>query len=135
MLERMALFVLGGFGYMGVEFAWRGGSHWTMFVAGGVCLCLLQQLAARSLPLPLVAGIGAAGASGLELLIGVFSRRVLHIVVWDYSREWGNLAGLVCPRYSFYWFLLCGWVILVLRVAAQVAISPVYCTKKIPAEP
>lgn len=134
MLERMALFVLGGCGYQWVELAWRGTTHWTMFLAGGVCLCLLQLLSARRLPLPAAAGVGAVGASGLELIIGIVSRRVLHVVVWDYSAEWGNLAGLVCPRYSFYWFVLCGWVILVLRVTEKVTQHPVYWTKRIPAE-
>lgn len=134
MLERMALFVLGGCGYQGVELAWRGTTHWTMFLAGGICLCLLQPLSARQLPLPAAAGVGAAGVSGLELVIGIVSRQVLHVVVWDYSAEWGNLAGLVCPRYSFYWFVLCGWVILVLRMAERLTKHPVYWTERIPAK-
>ena len=134
MLERMALFVLGGCGYQWVELAWRGTTHWTMFLAGGICLCLLQLLPTRRLPLPAAAGVGAVGASGLELIIGIVSRRVLHVVVWDYSTEWGNLAGLVCPRYSFYWFVLCGWVILVLRVTGKATQHPVYWTERIPAE-
>lgn len=134
MLERMSLFVLGGGGYLAVELAWRGTSHWTMFLAGGVCLCLLQQLAARKIPLLLAAGIGALGASVLEIVVGLLCRNFLHIAVWDYSQEWGNLAGLVCPRYTFYWFLLCGWVVTVLRAAGKLTISPLYCTRKAAAE-
>lgn len=128
MLERMMLFLLGGGGYLGIELAWRGTSHWTMFLAGGFCLCLLQGLAVRPVCLPLAAGAGAAAVSGLEVCIGLACREVLHIAVWDYSAEWGNLAGLVCPRYCLYWFFLCGWVILVLRVARRVAVRPVYRT-------
>lgn len=128
MLERMMLFVLGGGGYLGIELAWRGTSHWTMFLAGGVCLCLLQGLAVRPVCLPLAAGAGAAAVSGLEVCIGLACRELLHVAVWDYSAEWGNLAGLVCPRYCLYWFLLCGWVILVLRVARRVTVRPVYRT-------
>lgn len=128
MLERAMLFLLGGGGYLAIELAWRGASHWTMFLAGGICLCVLQALAVRPVCLPLAAGAGAAAVSGLEVCIGLACREVLHIVVWDYSAEWGNLAGLVCPRYCLYWFLLCGWVILVLRVARRVAVRPVYRT-------
>ena len=73
-----------------------------------------------------LAGAGAAAVSGLEVCIGLACREVLHIVVWDYSAEWGNLAGLVCPRYCLYWFLLCGWVILVLRAARRFTVRPVY---------
>lgn len=130
MLERISLFLLGGGGYLSIELAWRGSSHWTMFLAGGLCLCFLQALAARQIPLPLAAGAGAAGASGLEVLIGLLCRNVLHVAVWDYSTEWGNLAGLICPRYCFYWFLLCGWVVAVLRLAGKVTNSPFYRTQK-----
>lgn len=126
MLERAMLFLLGGGGYLAIELAWRGASHWTMFLAGGICLCVLQALAVRPVCLPLAAGAGAAAVSGLEVCIGLACREVLHIVVWDYSAEWGNLAGLVCPRYCLYWFLLCGWVILVLRAARRFTVRPVY---------
>ena len=128
MLERMSIFLLGGGGYLAIELAWRGTSHWTMFLAGGICLCFLQWLAALRLALPLAAGAGAMGTSTLEVLIGLICREFLHVAVWDYSNEWGNLAGLICPRYCFYWFVLCGWVILVLRVTRRVTIRPVYCT-------
>ena len=115
MLERTSLFLLGGGAYAALELAWRGTTHWTMFLTGGVCLCLLQSLADRPLPLGPAAAVGAAGVSGLELAVGAVCRRVLHTAVWDYADEWGNLAGLVCPKYTAYWFLLCGWVIFVLR--------------------
>ena len=115
MLERASLFLLGGGAYAALELAWRGTTHWTMFLTGGVCLCLLQALADRPLPLGPAAAVGAAGVSGLELAVGAVCRRVLHTAVWDYADEWGNLAGLVCPKYTAYWFLLCGWVIFVLR--------------------
>ena len=39
MLERASLFLLGGGAYAALELAWRGTTHWTMFLTGGVCLC------------------------------------------------------------------------------------------------
>lgn len=63
MLERLSLFCLGGGAYTALELAWRGTTHWTMFLAGGVCLCLLQALAAGPLPLAVAAALGAAGVS------------------------------------------------------------------------
>ena len=110
--------------YAALELAWRGTTHWTMFMTGGVCLCLLQALADRPLPLGLAAAVGAAGVSGLELAVGAVCRRVLHTAVWDYADEWGNLAGLVCPKYTAYWFLLCGWVIFVLRGVESTVYHP-----------
>ena len=78
MLERISLFMLGGGGYLAVELAWRGTSHWTMFLAGGACLCLLQRLAARKIALPAATGIGAAGASvvGGPVQLGARQQRI-----------------------------------------------------------
>ena len=42
MLEQLSLFFLGGGSYAALELAWRGTTHWTMFAAGGACLCLLR---------------------------------------------------------------------------------------------
>lgn len=98
MLERTSLFLLGGGAYAALELAWRGTTHWTMFLTGGVCLCLLQALADRPLPLGPAAAVGAAGVSGLELAVGAVCRRVLHTAVWDYADEWGNLAGWSAPN-------------------------------------
>ena len=124
MLEWTSLFFLGGGAYAALELAWRGTTHWTMFLAGGACLCLLQWLAARPLPLAAAACTGAACVSGLELAVGAVCRVMLHTAVWDYTGEWGNLAGLVCPKYTLYWFLLCGWVIFVLRYVESTVYHP-----------
>lgn len=128
MLEQGMLFLLGGSGYLAIELAWRGTSHWTMFLAGGICLCLLQQLARQPISLSVAAGAGAVGVSGMEVAIGLVCREILHVTVWDYSSEWGNWAGLICPRYTGYWFLLCGWVVLVLRRVQQAVRNPIYGT-------
>ena len=85
------------------------------FWGGGACLCALDPLGRLPLPTPLLAGIGAVGVSVLELGTGLACRRLLHVEVWDYSQEWGNLAGLVCPKYTALWFLLCLWVLGMMR--------------------
>ena len=97
---QLVLFAMGGTAYLALEIAWRGTTHWTMFLAGGACLCALDALGRLPLPTPLLAGIGAVGVSVLELGTGLACRRLLHVEVWDYSQEWGNLAGLVCPKYT-----------------------------------
>lgn len=98
MLERASLFLLGGGAYAALELAWRGTTHWTMFLTGGVCLCLLQALADRPLPLGPAAAVGAAGVSGLELAVGAVCRRVLHTAVWDYADEWGQSGRAGLPQ-------------------------------------
>ena len=90
----------------------------------GIGLARHHALADRPLPLGPAAAVGAAGVSGLELAVGAVCRRVLPTAVWDYADEWGNLAGLVCPKYTAYWFLLCGWVIFVLRGVESTVYHP-----------
>lgn len=30
----------------------------------------------------------------------------MNVKLWDYSDEWGNIQGIICPRFSFYWCLI-----------------------------
>lgn len=114
--EAIIVFMLGGTAYLALELAWRGQTHWTMFFAGGLCLCGLCRLerTARQ-PLVVLAGVAAGGVSGVELAFGFVCTRVLGLTVWDYSDEWANFAGLICPKYTVLWFLLCLWLLAALR--------------------
>ena len=49
----------------------------------------------------------AATATAVEYISGVFSKKVLHATLWDYSGEWGNVDGIICPRFSFFWLIIC----------------------------
>lgn len=114
--EMTALFLLGGVGYLALELAWRGMTHWSMFWAGGACLCLLQALGRGPVrALPAQAGLGTAGVCVIELTIGVLTRG-MGLEIWDYSAEWGNVAGLICPKYTLLWYLLCLWLLGVMRL-------------------
>lgn len=124
-LEMGVLFMMGGFAYLGAELAWRGATHWTMFLAGGLCVCYLNWLNGLTqpqLPLLLCGALGALGVSGIELMFGLFCTRLLRLRVWDYSGEWGNVAGLVCPKYTVLWFFLCTWLLFALRLVRRMTL-------------
>ena len=44
MIGKIALFCFGALGYGAIEVTFRGHTHWTMLVAGGLCLLLLEQV-------------------------------------------------------------------------------------------
>ena len=98
--------MLGGLAYMGIELLWRGRTHWTMGVLGGVCFVLIGLLdeIQEHPPMPLQMLQGAAIVTGLELLVGLVVNRWLGWGVWDYSDMPCNLWGQVCPQFSAAWF-------------------------------
>ena len=100
--RKSVLFYLGGCCYMGLEMLWRGRTHGSMFVAGGLSFVLLGQL--PRLPLPLRAALGAGVITLVELGVGLIANR--NYAVWDYRGMPGNLWGQICPLYSFLWALL-----------------------------
>ncbi|WP_158098592.1 hypothetical protein [Gemmiger sp. An120] len=112
MRKRTITFCTGALGYGAVELAWRGSTHWTMLLAGGLALLLIEGISdGLRLPLALQAAAAAAAITLLELAAGLVCNRLLGWQVWDYSRQWGNLWGQVCPLYSLFWFALClPWV-------------------------
>ncbi len=91
-----------------LEYLWRGWSHWSMALAGGVCFGLVGRISdgLRGRSLPLRCAAGSAAITGVEFLVGCVCNLGLGMQVWDYSGEMFNLAGQVCARYSALWFLL-----------------------------
>ena len=39
----------------------------------------------------------------VEFIAGLIFIKGLHIKLWDYSHQWGNIMGIICPLYSFFW--------------------------------
>ena len=37
-----------------------------------------------------------------EYIAGLIFIKHMNIKLWDYSKEWGNINGLVCPLFSFF---------------------------------
>ena len=102
------LAVIGGVTYMGIETLWRGHSHWTMGVLGGLCFALIGLLDEwqEHPPLWLQMLQGAVIVTILELLVGLVVNRWLGWGVWDYSDMPLNLWGQVCPQFMVAWFFL-----------------------------
>lgn len=49
---------------------------------------------------------GAVAMTVIEYLAGLVSLKVLNVRLWDYSGQWGNIQGLICPKFSLAWAAL-----------------------------
>lgn len=48
----------------------------------------------------------AAAMTVIEYIAGIVMLKNSHIRLWDYSQEWANIQGVICPKFSFYWGIL-----------------------------
>lgn len=106
-LHELLIAAAGGGLYILLELLWRGRSHISMFLLGGLCFWLVGQLNTRhQLPLLLQAIAGAALITILELAAGLVVNRWLGLGVWDYSAMPLNLLGQICLPYFLLWIPL-----------------------------
>ena len=100
------LFYTGGMVYLSLELLYRGRSHGSMFLAGGLCFLLIGHMnrVEPKLPLPLRAIVGALIVTTVELGTGMVFNRQYQ--VWDYRDQPGNFMGQICPLFSALWIPL-----------------------------
>ena len=119
LLEKFLLFALGGSGYVLIELLYRGRSHFSMFLAGGICFLLLGKLEEVRPRLPVLprALVGAGIITMVELGFGILFNR--SYTVWDYRSVPGNYQGQICPRFFLMWIPLAWAAGQVYRKAAK----------------
>ena len=112
----VSLFLAGGACYACIELAYRGRTHWTMFVLGGLLFVLIGWLGRRGgMPLIAQAALGAAAVTLSELAAGVVLNLWLELDIWDYSGLPCNILGQICLPYTLLWVLLSGAAVLLDR--------------------
>ncbi len=119
--KNLSVFAIGAAGYTCAEIIWRGWTHWTMALTGGLCAVGIYQINKRS-----NAGFAAkilestALITAAEFAVGCVVNRFLKWDVWDYSKMPYNLLGQICPQYILLWIPL---------AVIALAISSLFCEK------
>ncbi len=108
-LEYPSVFFAGGIIYMIMEIIWRGFTHWSMGLCGGLCFLEIYLIEKHLKDIGLITKciLGSVFITGNEFITGCLVNILLGWNVWDYSNVPLNIVGQVCLLFSFLWFLLC----------------------------
>ena len=103
------LFLYGGFIYGAIEILYRGHTHPSMFVLGGICLVWIGGMDAftgKKYPLTARMLFGGIFITVSEFIFGAIFNLWLGLRVWDYSKLPLNILGQVCPLFFIAWVFL-----------------------------
>lgn len=107
--ELICLFFCGAIIYMSIEIAYRGFTHWTMGIVGGLCFLIiggLNNYIDWGMPVIKQGIIGGIVVTVLELIAGLILNIWLKLNIWDYSAVPLNLWGQICFPFSCLWCIL-----------------------------
>lgn len=104
----------GGIIYFYMEILFRGFSHYTMLICGGVCFVLVgtfgrHLLEKRKLDIWIVLGIMIIGSliiTTTEYFTGILVNIRWNMDVWSYEELPFNYKGQICLLFSMIWSLL-----------------------------
>ena len=105
-MEIFFVFTLGGLLYGLIEILWRGFTHWTMLICGGLCLSLMYKISLLAIPALKKYILSTAAIITVEFYAGCILNIFLKLQIWDYSDKAYNLLGQICPLYLILWFIL-----------------------------
>ena len=108
-IKYLAIFLSGAIVYMMMELSWRGFTHWTMGVVGGLCtvlIGLINEYFPADTPLLVQAPIASLIITELEYISGYILNIGLGLNIWDYSQVKFNVDGQVCLGASLLWMVL-----------------------------
>lgn len=99
-----SLFCIGGALYNLLELLWRGYTHWSMFIVGGICFNIIGRIHSLCRKgMVIRCALCALAVTAVEFASGYLLNMRLKMNVWDYSGMMLNIKGQVCLLYSILW--------------------------------
>lgn len=115
-VQYLFLFTLGGAAYYTLELIFRGFSHPTMFLLGGLCFlicCGIHAMIGTAAGLPAQMFLCAVAITAMELLFGYVLNLKMGLNIWSYANYRLNFKGQICLRFSLIWYVLGGAAIVI----------------------
>ena len=84
------------------------GPYLPLYGFGLVALYFLSNLAFDWIPNPGLRSMVSVLLVGLALTLAEYLAGLIFIIImkvklWDYSKEWGNIQGIICPKFALFW--------------------------------
>lgn len=109
MLEALFFFFFGGTLYYCLELIFRGHSHYSMILCGGLVfyfVSLMNRHCEKVLHLVTRLILSSMIITGTELIFGIIFNLHFGYSVWDYSEHAIHYRGQICLTFSILWFFL-----------------------------
>lgn len=109
MLQNSLVFICGSVLYPLIEISWRGHTHSSMSLAGGICMVLINLICCNKMQKKSLAAKCATGSliiTSIEFAAGLAVNKALCLNVWDYSALPFNILGQICLPFSAVWFIM-----------------------------
>ena len=106
--KNIIIFLVFGISYYLLEILWRGYSHWTMIIVGGLCgllIGLINEITPKMNTI-LQMLLGSVIVTIIEFVTGYIINIKLDLNIWDYSNLKFNILGQVSLLFSMLWFFL-----------------------------
>ena len=106
--KNIIIFLVFGISYYLLEVLWRGYSHWTMIIVGGLCgllIGLINEITPKMNTI-LQMLLGSVIVTIIEFVTGYIINIKLDLNIWDYSNLKFNILGQVSLLFSVLWFFL-----------------------------
>lgn len=110
LLEYGFLWLVGGVLYYSFEMIFRGFSHWSMFILGGICMVFFAwqgRCEHFSKPLWIQVLRCTIFVTACEFITGLIVNKWLKLGVWDYSDQPFDLFGQICLPFAVIFSGLC----------------------------
>ncbi len=104
--ELSLTFLVGGLTYGLLEILFRGYTHWTMLITGGICFLLfyIVNSSIKTNSIFIRCLFATLIITTLEFIVGYIVNIIFKLNVWDYSGIGFNFMGQICLLYSTVWF-------------------------------
>jgi uncharacterized membrane protein len=103
------LITIGGLIYSLIEIIYRGYTHWSMVIVGGLAFYLIGRINEHiewDMLIYKQMLIGTMIITTLEFITGIIVNLIFKWNVWDYSDLPFNILGQICLPFSIIWFFI-----------------------------